>query len=219
MSGPAQVGPAGGSVQPAVGSGPASARAGLLAARDLLEVRFGGTGAQGVILMGVVLAMAATRDHRYVVQTQTYGLGTRGGYGRSDVIISDQPIDYPELQSADLLVTLSQDSADGYAGSLRPDGILVYDSENVTRPPLLAGTSFGIPLARLSAEETGRWEATSDVLTLGAVVKITGVVSVQSLRKAVMSTVRAGTEETNENALDRGLALDPGEWLRSGICS
>ena len=91
-------------------------------------MRFGGTGLQGVILMGVVLAMAATRDHRYVAQTQTYGLEEREGYGQSDVIISDHPVDYPQLQAADLLVTLSQDAADGYADLLREDGILIFDS-------------------------------------------------------------------------------------------
>jgi 2-oxoglutarate ferredoxin oxidoreductase subunit gamma len=215
----AQRGPAGSCAQTVPGREPAPERAGLLAARDFLEVRFGGTGAQGVILMGVVLAMAATRDHRYVVQTQTYGLGTRGGYGRSDIIISDQPIDYPELQSADLLVALSQDSADGYAGLLGPDGILVFDSENVTRPPVFVGTSFGVPFTRLATEAIGQRDRAADVLALGAVVAITGVVSVRSLRKAVMSTVQAGTEEANEKALDRGLSLDPQEWLRSGTCS
>jgi 2-oxoglutarate ferredoxin oxidoreductase subunit gamma len=204
---------------PLIGSGPAPPRSGLLADRGFVEVRFGGTGEQGVILVGVVLAMAATRDHRYVVQTQTYGLGARGGYGHSDVIISDSPIDYPELQSADLLVALCQDSADGYAHLLRPDSILIYDSEEVTKPPHSAATSFGIPFTRLAMEEKGASEITPNVFTLGAVVGITGVVSVDSLTQAVMSTVTLGSEDVNKRALARGLALDPGEWKRSAACS
>ena len=60
--------------QPAIGEGPAPKRVGLLATRDFLEVRLGGTAEQGVVLMGLVLATAATRDHRYVAQTQTHGL-------------------------------------------------------------------------------------------------------------------------------------------------
>ncbi|OFW61274.1 MAG: hypothetical protein A2133_10840 [Actinobacteria bacterium RBG_16_64_13] len=169
--------------------------------------------------MGVVLAMAATRDHRYVVQTQTYGLEARGGYGHSDVIISDSPIDYPELQSGDLLVVLSQDSAKGYSDLLRPDSILIYDSENVTAPPSFVGTSYGIPFTRLALEGTGQDDTTPDVLALAAVVGITGVVSVQSLRAAVENTTPPGDEEVNSKALALGLALDPGEWRRSGSCS
>ena len=204
---------------PALGGGPPPPRAGLLAARDYVEVRFGGTAAQGVLLMGVVLAMAATRDHRYVVQTQTYGLAARGGYGHSDVIISDRPIDYPEIQSADLLVALSQDSADGYARLLGPESILVYDSENVSKPPPFVGASFGIPFTQLALEGTGQLETTPDVLALGAVVGITGVVSVGSLRQSVMSMVPPGSEDANSKALALGLALDEGQWRRSVACS
>ena len=192
----------------------APARAGAVA-RDFLEVRFSGSGGQGVILMGVILAMAGTRDHRFVVQTQSYGPEARGGYSRSDVIISDRPIDYPELERAHVLVTLSQESASEYVRMMHADGILIYDSENVTEPPLLKGASFGIPFTRLAMEETGRRQ-TANVLALGAVARITGVVSVDSLRKAVMGMAPAGTEEVNSKALDRGLALDPTEWRRSG---
>lgn len=197
------------------GGQPSEQSTGLLAGRSFVEVRFGGSGGQGVVLMGVILAMAATRDHRYVVQTQSYGPEARGGYSRSDVIISDAPIDYPELQGADLLVALSQEAADQYARLLRPGGILLYDLEGVTAPPSCTGPSFGIPFSRMAYEETG-FRRTANILTLGAVAGITGVVSVESLRKAVRGVVPKGTEEMNEKALARGLALDPDEWRRSG---
>jgi 2-oxoglutarate ferredoxin oxidoreductase subunit gamma len=170
-----------------------------------------GGGGQGVILMGVILAMAGARDHRYVVQTQSYGPEARGGYSRSDVIISDASIDYPELEEADLLVVLSQAAADEYVGVLRPDGVLVYDSENVRDLPPFGGHRFGIPFTRLALEETGRVQ-TANILTLGAVGGITGVVTTRSLRKAVLGMVPAGTEEMNTKALARGLALDAAEW-------
>ena len=189
----------------------AAARKGLLADRSLVEVRFGGSGGQGVILMGVILAMAGARDHRYVVQTQSYGPEARGGYSRSDVIISDAPIDYPELERADLLVALSQAAADEYIGVLRSNGVLVYDSENVTALPAFKGARYGIPFTRLALEETGRRQ-TTNILTLGAVAGITGVVTTESLRKAVLVMVPAGTEEINSKALARGLALDATEW-------
>jgi 2-oxoglutarate ferredoxin oxidoreductase subunit gamma len=191
----------------------AARRRGLLATRSPVEVRFGGSGGQGVILMGVILAMAGARDHRFVVQTQSYGPEARGGYSRSDVILSDSTIDYPELQQADLLVALSQAAVDEYIGVLRSDGVLVYDSENITAPPRFKGEQFGIPFTRLALEETGRRQATN-ILTLGAVVGITGVVSTKALRKAMLAMVPAGTEEMNSKALARGLALDAGEWRR-----
>jgi 2-oxoglutarate ferredoxin oxidoreductase subunit gamma len=196
-----------------VGSAPVPPqRTGILAERDFLEVRFGGTGGQGVILMGVILAMAATRDHRQVVQTQSYGPEARGGYSRSDVIISDRPIDYPQLGGMDVLVALSQESATGYAKLLRPDGVLIYDSEKVLDLPRITCPSYGIPFSRLAVEKIGKAQ-TTNVLTLGGVVGITGVVSTDSVRKAMMEMVPKGTEEINGKALALGLSLDPGDWL------
>ncbi len=190
-------------------------RCGLLADRDLVEVRFGGSGGQGVILMGVILATAATFDHHRVVQTESYGPEARGGYSRSDVIISREAIDYPELEQADLLVALSQLAAFQYVGSLRNDGIFIYDSEKVVDPPAFGGATFTIPFTRLAVAETGRAQ-TANILTLGAVVGITGLVSLESLHRAVMERVPTGTEDVNGRALARGLALNPAEW-QSGV--
>jgi len=188
---------------------------GLLAARDFTEVRFGGSGGQGVILMGMILATAATLDHRRVVQTESYGPEARGGYSRSDVIISNDAVDYPEVERADLLVAISQSAATQYIASLRQDGIFIYDSEKVADPPVFKGTTFAVPLTRMAVAETGR-EQTTNILTLGAVTAITGVVSVESLRKAVIGKVPQGTEELNSRALARGLAIDPAEWQLGG---
>jgi 2-oxoglutarate ferredoxin oxidoreductase subunit gamma len=183
-----------------------TARAGLLADRTFVEVRFGGSGGQGVLLMGVILALAADHDRRFVVQTESYGPEARGGSSRSDVIISDEPVDYPNVDQADVLVALSQDAADAYTPSLREGGILIYDSEKVTTPPIFTGTTIGIPFTRLAKEETGRVQ-TTNVLALGAVVGITGVVSMESLCTAALETVPAGTQEVNGKALDKGLTL------------
>jgi len=186
------------------------ARIGLLADRDFVEVRFGGSGGQGVVLMGMILAVAANHDRRCVVQTESYGPEARGGFSRSDVIISDNPIDYPKLESADLLVALSQDSANAYTSSLRPQGIFIYDSEKVTDPPAFSGTSLGMPFVRWAREETGRPQP-ANVVALGVTVRITGVVSDESLQKAVAETVPAGTVDVNMKALAKGLAVDPAE--------
>jgi 2-oxoglutarate ferredoxin oxidoreductase subunit gamma len=189
----------------------APARVGFLADREFVEVRFGGSGGQGVVLMGIILAVAANHDHRCVVQTESYGPEARGGYSRSDVIISDNPIDYPKLQAADLLVALSQDSADGYTRFLRRDGIFIYDSEKVANPPAFPGVSIGLPITLMAKEETGRPQP-ANVLALGLVAKITGVVSEGSLSKAVVETVPKGTVDVNSKALCKGLAVEPADW-------
>lgn len=186
---------------------------GLLSSRDYVEVRFGGSGGQGVILMGVILAVAGTRDRRHVVQTQSYGPEARGGYSRSDVVLASAPIDYPQIQGLDLLVALSAEASGKYSGMLRCTGFFIFDCDEISSPPVVEAISYGIPFSRLAIETTGRTQ-TTNILALGAVAGLTGVVSVTSLEKAVLSMVPKGTEEMNLKALRRGLALLPEEWRR-----
>jgi len=189
----------------------ARTRTGVLADREWVEIRIGGSGGQGIVLMGIILATAANHDGRHVVQTESYGPEARGGYSRSDVIIADEPIDYPKLVRADLLVALSQEAADAYIDGLDRDGVFIYDSDHVTTPPHFHGTTVGLPLTTLAKEETGRIQ-TMNVLALGAVVGITGVASVEAITQAVMEEVPAGTQELNGRALAKGLAVAQSEW-------
>lgn len=182
-----------------------------LSARDYVEVRFAGSGGQGVILMGVILALAATRDRRHVVQTQSYGPEARGGYSRSDVVIANAPIDYPQIQGIDLLVALSAEAAARYVHMLSRNSVFIYDEDEVTDLSALPSTTtaLGVPFARLALEETGRAQ-TTNILALGAVCGLTGVVSQASLEKAALSLVPPGTEELNLRALRRGLGEHAG---------
>ncbi|GAB4244610.1 MAG: 2-oxoacid:ferredoxin oxidoreductase subunit gamma [Thermoleophilia bacterium] len=183
---------------------------GRFAGAEFVEVRFGGSGGQGVILMGVILAVAATRDHLYVVQTQSYGPEARGGYSRSDVILARRPIEYPQLQGIDLLVVLSEEAARRYAGLLRKNGVFIYDSEKV-RERRFAGESYAVPFTRLTEEVTGR-EQSTNVLSLAAAVKFTGLVTQKSLELAVRGMVPSATVDVNMRALEKGLSLSAEDW-------
>jgi len=70
------------------------------------EIILAGSGSQGLILSGIILAEAAMQEGKNVVQTQSYGPEARGGYSRSDVIIARRAVDYPQLIGLDLLVAL-----------------------------------------------------------------------------------------------------------------
>ena len=101
------------------------------------EARLSGLGGQGVILAGIILAEAAgIHEGRKVVQTQSYGPESRGSACKCDVIIGDQEIKYPGVYRLNLLVALSQDACDKYAGELVEGGLLIYD-------PLYVQTAAG----------------------------------------------------------------------------
>jgi len=168
------------------------------------EIRLAGEGGQGMILAGIILAEAAAIcDGKNVVQTQSYGPEARGGTSKSEVVISDEPIDYPKVIDADILVVTSQEACDKYAGSMARGGLLIVDKDRVGR--VLIHQAVRVPISRLAAEVVGQ-PITANVVALGVLVGLSGVVSREAIEKAVLARAPRGTEEINRAALAVGFA-------------
>jgi 2-oxoglutarate ferredoxin oxidoreductase subunit gamma len=165
------------------------------------EIRLAGEGGQGMILAGIILAEAAAiYDNKQATQTQSYGPEARGGASKSEVVIADGEIDHPEVLSADALVALSQEAFTKYSPGLKPDCLLIVDSDKVTNSP---ESAVRIPISRLAFETTGK-SITANTVALGVLVGLTGVVSPQALEKAVTARAPHGTEDMNRKALEAG---------------
>ncbi|MFO8059065.1 MAG: 2-oxoacid:ferredoxin oxidoreductase subunit gamma [Bacillota bacterium] len=173
------------------------------------ELRFAGFGGQGIVLSGVVIgAAAAVFGDRFASQTQSYGPEARGGACKSEVVISDEPVDYPMAMDLQVLVTMSQEALDKYVGDLRDGGTLIVDEDLVRRLPDENGsfTLHKIPATTVAEKELGR-RIVANMVMLGALVGITGIVSREELEEAVKVSVPAGTEELNLSAVKRGYEL------------
>ena len=103
--------------------------------RRRVEIRCSGSGGQGILLAAAIIAEAAAALGRHVVQTQSYGPEARGGASKAEVIVSDEPIDYPEVRHPDVSLVLSQAAYEKYAADTRPGGLLIYDSGLVEIDP------------------------------------------------------------------------------------
>ena len=169
------------------------------------EVRLSGSGGQGLILAGVILAEAiGVGDGKNAVQTQSYGPEARGGASRADVVVSPGHIYYPKTMKLDLLLALTQEACDKYYPDMKPDGLLIVDSTIVTQIP--TKKFFGFPFVRLAREEIGH-AMVANVIALGAITELTGVVSKESIKNAVLSRAPKGTEEKNQKALELGFKI------------
>lgn len=167
------------------------------------EVRLSGSGGQGLIFAGIILAEAAgIHDGKYVCQTQSYGPEARGGASKSEVVISDREIDYPKAIKPDLLLAMNQKSCDTYFFDLKPKGMLIIDSTFVRQLPTTR--AIGIPFTQIAREKLGK-EIGANIIALGALATISGVVSLSSLEAAVMNRIPKGTEKFNKKALDLGI--------------
>jgi len=165
------------------------------------EVRLAGTGGQGAILAGVILADAAIRDGKNAAQTQSYGPEARGGASRSEVVISGGEIDYPKVLAPDITLCMSQEACDRYSGDRRENGLLILDADHVSRAPTTRAVR--VPLTTLARENTGR-AITANVVGLGLLAGLTDIVSREAMEAAVRGRAPEGTEDLNLRALAAG---------------
>ena len=169
------------------------------------EVRIAGFGGQGVVLAGVLLGQSVLNDGLYAVQTQSYGAEARGGAARSEVIISDEPVAYPEVVAPQVMAVLSQAALDRYLPDLEPGGTLIVDSDLVSEVPENHQAHRG-RFSEVAGKELKR-PIVANMVMLGFLAAATGLVSEDSLRKAVGEGVPAGTEALNLKALERGMEM------------
>jgi 2-oxoglutarate ferredoxin oxidoreductase subunit gamma len=146
---------------------------------------------------------AAIHDGKQAVQSQSYGPEARGGASKSEVIISDDPIDYPKATSVDALLALTQEACDKYCADLKPGGILLLDSDQVKRMPQGDFRIVKFPIIDTARNEVGK-TLVANIVALGAMVALTGIVSRQSAEKAVLSRVPEAFVELNRKAFLSG---------------
>jgi len=172
---------------------------------DRYEIRFSGSGGHGVILAAVMTAQAIGGDHsKNVVQTQSYGPEARGGASRADVVVSNGEIYYPKTMKLDLLLAFTQEACDKYYGDLKPGGLLVVDSNMVTKVP--TKNSYGFSFFRTAREQCGH-PMVANVIAMGAIAELTGLVSFEALKEVLLQRIPKGTEEKNLKALKVGFDL------------
>lgn len=164
------------------------------------EIRICGFGGQGIILAGVIFGEAAARAGFRVVQTQSYGPESRGGAARCEVVISSEPIDYPRVSRADVLVALSQAAYAKYVSETGTEGVVVVDSDLVT-----ADRALALPFTK-TAEEVGHKIVTNMVM-LGYLGALLEIVPHDVLEEVVVANVPKGTEDLNRKAVRAGREL------------
>jgi len=169
---------------------------------DRFEMRLSGSGGQGMILASVIIAEAIGTDpSKRVIQTQSYGPEARGGASKADVVVSTSEIYYPKALTLDLLLAMTQESMDKYYVDLKENGTLIIDNVLVTQVP--TDNYYGLPFTRLAREEAGH-VMVANVIALGAIAGLTGIVSHDALVKAVLARAPRGTEEKNRKAVEIG---------------
>ena len=177
------------------------------------EIRICGFGGQGIILAGIILGKSASLfDGKEAVQTQSYGPEARGGASKCEVVVSDSKIDYPKVQSPDILVAMSNEALIKYIVDLKDEGTLIVDPDTTDVEDVRDFIDqhnikvYEAPATKTANDEIGL-KIVANIVMVGAITKITGVISQNAAIEAIKDSVPAGTEEKNINAFEAGYNL------------
>jgi 2-oxoglutarate ferredoxin oxidoreductase subunit gamma len=170
-----------------------------------IELIISGFGGQGVVLAGEILGRAAAYEGKHVVQTQSYGAEARGSTARSEVIISDSKIDFPKVRKCDILVVMSQNALEMHLKDLEK-GVLIVDKDKVEHLPETKARVFKIPATKTAAKLL-KSRLYANVIMLGALTKITGIVKEEAVEKAIADRMSETAREANIRGFRKGLKL------------
>jgi 2-oxoglutarate ferredoxin oxidoreductase subunit gamma len=173
----------------------------------ITQIRLSGFGGQGVVLAGTLLGEAGVVDGSYVAGSNSYGAQARGSGCKSEIVFSDDPIDFPHLISADILIAMSQGTYDLYLRDMTPGtGVIIYDDSQVAAVDNPGVRQIAIPATECAIKELNNKQAANMVL-LGALVAATQVVSVEAIEKAMEKHVSERFRKANLVAFKKGMEL------------
>lgn len=170
---------------------------------------FSGSGGQGVVTAAIILAEAAVLHEGLIaVQTQAYGAAARGAATRADVIISEDPINYPMVVQPNIVVSLTQEAYNLYAALIRPGGLLITDERYVRTERKVDAIQRELPMYTAVMDTIGQ-AVVFNVCMLGALLGLTRLVRVESVLAVLETRVPKRFLEMNRQALQLGLSLVP----------
>jgi 2-oxoglutarate ferredoxin oxidoreductase subunit gamma len=171
-----------------------------------IEIRISGLGGQGVVLAGQVLGKAAVYSGKNAVQTQSYGAEARGSAAKSEVIISDGKIGFPMVRKCDILIEMSPEAVEKNVKDLKEGGLFLIDSTTVKNVPKTKARIFKTPATETSTKVLGG-RLYANMIMLGVLVKITGMVDEESMEKVIGDTFPEKFVSINIEAYKKGKEL------------
>jgi 2-oxoglutarate ferredoxin oxidoreductase subunit gamma len=169
------------------------------------EIRLEGSGGQGIITAGLLIGEAVSlREHKEAIMTESYSPYVRGGSSRADLIVSDEPIDYPLVTRPDILVAMSQEALDTNLEHTAKDATILVESGRVNASSLNGRRVVAVPALKL-AEGLGR-KVVANIVMLGVLTAETHIVGREAIESAIAERYPKETE-LNRRAFAQGYNL------------
>ncbi len=168
------------------------------------EIRLSGSGGQGVILAGIIIAEAAISMGQNAVQSQSYGPEARGGASKAEVIIDENEIYFTKVLKPNILLSLTQASYEKYSDDIIPEGIVVLD-ESIKYDDMNCKV-YSLPILR-TAKEVLKKPMVANIVALGALTELISGLDRNAMENAIKARIPQGTEAINMRAFEEGINM------------
>jgi 2-oxoglutarate ferredoxin oxidoreductase subunit gamma len=166
------------------------------------EIRLQGSGGQGIITAGRLLGEAASlHEHKEVIMTEDYSPYVTGGWSRADLVISDEPIDYPLVTEPETLIAMSRDGLEDNWDHTSKDATIIVETRCRDSRTLKGRRLFSVPALNI-AEELGN-KVVANMVMLGVLAARTHIVGREALETAIANRYPKAVE-LNQQAFLRG---------------
>ncbi len=174
-----------------------------------MQIVLSGVGGQGLVSTGEMIGEAASiHENVYATLAASYGSETRGTFTKSEVIVSDEPISYPNVDEPDIILCLAQVAYDRYIDTFHDKTMVFYDTELVRPSESARGVHVGYPFKQMGIEMGNA--AVANTIALGVIAKRTNILKQSSLEASVSEYFAAKPKVIGINlqALNAGFSLD-----------
>ncbi len=171
--------------------------------KDRNEVIMAGSGGQGLVVSGMMLAEAAIIERKNVIQAVSYGIASRGGFSMAEVIIDTEEIIFPKVQSADVVLALTEEAMEKFQ-SLASEGTNIFYDTTLLKERQ-GERLYGHPFTEM-ASKIGHVGMTN-IIALGCMARIQGMVKTKSIVAVLRKRFSGKTLSLNLEALESGIAL------------
>ncbi|GAF69632.1 unnamed protein product [marine sediment metagenome] len=171
------------------------------------EIRLCGFGGQGIALAGKILGNAFSMfENKNSVTTQSYGPESRGGASASNVVFSDEIVDFPYVTEPDVFICMSKEAYTKYVGSIKEGALFIYEENLVPVDDRMnkAGNIYKIPATAIAEKELGR-RIVANIVMLGFFAGLNDLINKNSILKSVLLFVPARFKDLNERAFKVGM--------------
>ncbi len=175
--------------------------------RESIEIRFTGTGGQGLVLASVILADALAQEEYSVVTAESHGVEARGGTSVAELVCSRNELYDLTVLLPDIFVGIAQKAVDKYFRKIKEDALVIIDSYTVEElPPFNSKNVFAFPFTKIVRDEL-KTTLPANIAFLGTLSALSDLVDKKTMEDAVLRRVPERFKDVNGKAFEIGYEL------------